>query len=67
MDKLKPCPICNSKVKVFGGPEEWKPTYNDLLDGWEKRSMKTQTNCSGTAIETVYLNPACTREMNLFG
>ena len=41
--------------------------YNDMLDGWEKRSMRTQTNCAGTAIETLYLNPACTREMSLFG
>lgn len=41
--------------------------YNDMLDGWEKRSMRTQTNCAGTAVETIYLNPACTREMSLFG
>jgi DNA adenine methylase len=41
--------------------------YNDILVGWSKHSMKTQTNCAGTATEIIYLNPACTREMDLFG
>ena len=41
--------------------------YNATLAGWEKRSMRTATNAAGSAVETVYLNPACTREMSLFG
>ncbi len=40
--------------------------YNEELSGWGKRSMKTQTNCAGTATEVLYLNAACTREINLF-
>lgn len=41
--------------------------YNEELSGWGKRSMTTQTNCAGTATEVLYLNAACTREINLFG
>lgn len=33
MENIKPCPICNSNVKVSGGPEEWKPTFNDPDSG----------------------------------
>ena len=40
--------------------------YNEYLAGWSKRSITTQTNCAGTATEVIYLNAACTREMNLF-
>lgn len=40
--------------------------YNEELAGWSKRSITTQTNCAGTAVEVIYLNAACTREMNLF-
>lgn len=40
--------------------------YDEMLDGWTKRSMQTATNAGGSRIETVYLNSACTREMNLF-
>lgn len=28
-DKLLPCPICDRKVKVSGGIEEWTPTFYD--------------------------------------
>ena len=41
--------------------------YNEALAGWNKCSMTTQTNCAGTAAETIYLNAACVREMDLFG
>lgn len=40
--------------------------YNEELAGWSKRSMTTQTNCAGTAVEVIYLNTACSKEMNLF-
>ena len=41
--------------------------YNEELAGWEKRSMRTATNAAGSAVETVYLSPSCTKEMSLFG
>lgn len=41
--------------------------YNSELDGWTKHSMRVSTNGANSAIETIYLNPACTREMSLFG
>jgi DNA adenine methylase len=40
--------------------------YNTELDGWEKRSMNVAIT-RGTRTETIYLNPACTRKMSLFG
>jgi len=40
--------------------------YDNWLDGWEKRSMNVAVT-RGTRRETIYINPACTREMNLFG
>lgn len=41
--------------------------YDGMLAGWTKRSMRTATNAGESRVETLYLNPACTREMNLFG
>ena len=41
--------------------------YNTELDGWEKRNMRVATNAAGSALETVYLSPSCTKEMSLFG
>lgn len=31
--ELKPCPFCGSKVSVYGGPEEWCPTFGDPDSG----------------------------------
>lgn len=41
--------------------------YNSELAGWEKRSMRVATNAAGSAVEVIYMNHACTREMSLFG
>lgn len=41
--------------------------YDEMLTGWEKRSMKVATNSGGSRIETVYMNPACAQGLSLFG
>lgn len=41
--------------------------YNTVLEGWEQRSMRAQTTTGKSAVESVYLNPACMREISLFG
>lgn len=40
--------------------------YNQELRGWEKKSIVVSTNGTNSATETIYLNPACTREISLF-
>lgn len=41
--------------------------YDDMLAGWTQRHRQVQINSGASAIETLYLNPACTREISLFG
>lgn len=38
--------------------------YNDALEGWTKRGITVATNNAGSSREVIYLNPACTREID---
>lgn len=37
-----------------------------LENGWDKQSIRVQTNGGNSSTECIYLNPACNREINLF-
>lgn len=39
--------------------------YSQMLTGWEKRSIQTSTS-RGSATETIYINPACIQQVELF-
>lgn len=37
-----------------------------LENGWDKQSIRVQTNAGRSSIECLYLNPVCNREISLF-
>lgn len=40
--------------------------YAEELAGWTKKSIQARTTHAHVATETIYMNPICNREMNLF-
>lgn len=43
--------------------------YDEILvleHGWDKHSIRVQTNAGHSSIECIYLNSICNREINLF-
>ena len=42
------------------------PLYADELKDWTKKRIKTRTTHAHIATETIYMNPICDSEMNLF-
>lgn len=41
-------------------------TETDDIDGWDKQSIRVQTNAGHTNTECLYISPICSREINLF-
>ena len=40
--------------------------YDTVLAGWEKMTIRTQTNCAHTATECIYINPVSMMQISLF-
>ena len=42
---LKPCPFCGAEVELYGGPENWRPTWYDPDSGGDPYYINCKCGC----------------------